>query len=118
MRTVCAAAAAAAAAALDPILHTPRWDATGPPRELDQDELAFLRDVEAAEYEKERAEQLEVQRALSEFKVRGEGVGTHTRAQAWFHGGAAVVVTERAGRERGGQARGARDAGDADPGTV
>ena len=44
-------------------------DGTGPPRELDAEELAFLRDVEAAEDAKERAEEREVQRALHEFKV-------------------------------------------------
>lgn len=42
---------------------------TGPPRALDQDELAFLREVESEECERERQEQLEVKRALHEFKV-------------------------------------------------
>lgn len=99
--------------------HTRHWGAaTGPPRALDQDELAFLRDVEAEECEKERAEQREVQQALSEFKVgcccNGGGWGGRGggRAGCWLHGGA--VCAERAGCERGGPARDVRDAGTAD----
>ena len=42
---------------------------TGPPRELDADELAFLSNVEAEERKKERQTRAETQKALDEFKV-------------------------------------------------